>query len=139
MSYWDSLKKVSGISPVEVNNHRVSFCSSEHGYIGTQNSDGTVSVRRWYCDFGVIYIQSLTSNTFIRYSSQYQIAVGQALVAKESRSKVLVTVTRSNKTGLYQVELRDKYKPSILLGSHWADRDGLSLMQAKTRNNLLLC
>ena len=134
-SYWDSLKKVSGISPVEINNYRVSFCSAEHGYIGTRNSDGTVSVRRWYCDFGVIYIQSLTRFTCHRY----QIAVGKALVIKESRSKVMVTVTHSNKTGLYQIQLRDKYKPSILLGSHWADRDGLSLMQAKTRNNLLLC
>ncbi len=114
---WTALTKTrQTIQPVEFNNHRVSFCSTQHGYISTVSpANGKVVVRKWLVDIdGTLRVKSQTDGSWVKYRNQYLEAVRYALSLRKLGSQVKVITTRL-KTGFYKVEYRNRYQLSTLV------------------------
>jgi hypothetical protein len=102
------------IQPVEFNSHRVSFCSTQHGYISTV-SNGKVVVRKWLVDMdGTLRVKSQTDGSWVKYRNQYLEAIRYAFGLRKFESQVQVVTTRL-KTGYYRVEYRSRYQLSTLV------------------------
>jgi hypothetical protein len=114
--YWTALTKTrQTIQPVELGNHRVSFCSTQHGYISTVSPSGQVVVRKWLVDIdGTLRVKSQTDGSWVKYRNQYLEAVRYALSLRKLESQVKVITTRL-KSGYYKVEYRNRYQLSTLV------------------------